>query len=121
MRERRPAARLAAAVFVAALPALGGCADGATMVTVPEPTGTILGRVVTNDGAPLSEVTVTTTPFVPDVRSDDTGHFTIENLAIGTQYRVSAIRSGCFSSLVDVPVTREQPVIAIEFTLLCFG
>ena len=104
----------------AAATVLGACARGTEIISAPEETGTIVGRVLDSlSGAPIAGVSITTTSvLVPDVTSDATGHFEIADLPLDSEFIVSASKVGYTASTVNVPVTHSQPFISIEFTLL---
>jgi carboxypeptidase family protein len=112
------AAPLRPIVCLAAAVALAACARGTELVSAPEETGRIVGRVVDSRGAPVPDVTITTTPFVPTVTTDATGHFELAGLALDRAYSVRASKTGYLSSALDVPVTRSQSFIGIELTIL---
>jgi len=101
---------------------VGACARGTSIVSAPEETGTIVGRVVdTQSGAPIAGAIITTSSvLVADVLSDATGHFEIAGLPLDSEFIVSASKAGYSASTVTVPVTHSQPFISIEFTLTRF-
>ena len=101
---------------------VGACARGSSIVSAPEETGTIVGRVVdTQSGVPIAGAIITTSSvLVADVTSDATGHFEIAGLALDSEFTVSASKAGYSASTVTVPVTHSQPFISIEFTLTRF-
>ena len=121
---RRMSAGLFLNVFLlcATATVVGACARGSGLVSAPEETGTIVGRVVdTQSGAPIADAIITiSSVLVADVTSDATGHFEIADLPLDSEFVVSASKAGYSASTVTVPVTRSQPFISIEFTLTRF-
>jgi hypothetical protein len=102
--------------------ALAACADGPTIVTIPAPTGTIAGRVLdARTGAPIPGAGISVLPFAPGATTDAEGRFLLEELAVDTEYRVSALKPGYTSSTVEVPVSKGQLFFSVEFTLLRVG
>lgn len=114
--------RAFAGVALVAATAAVACAEGPTTITIPAPTGTIAGRVLdSRTGAPIPGVDISVLPFTPGATTDAEGRFVLEELAVDTEYRVSALKAGYTSSTVEVPVSKAQLFFSVEFTLLRVG
>lgn len=121
-RSRALPRRLVPMLCVAVAATASACARGTELVSAPEESGRIVGRVIdSRNGTPITGVAILANPAVPAVTTDATGHFEIANLDLEVEYTVTAVKPGYSTSTVRVPVTRAQSFISIEFTLLRFG
>ncbi len=78
--------------------------------------GTIVGKVVSSDGAPLSSANVVIIGTQWGGASVDDGTFTIENVPVGTYSVQASVIGHETQTLPDIPVSRDGTT-ALEFTL----